>query len=47
MEEMLNKKGVNIIGKYFCKGKFWFGNKNKPDEKDLKKAKEFAKKIVK
>jgi len=47
MEEMLKGKKAFVIGKYYCKGKFWFGNKNKPDEKDLENAKNFANKIKK
>ena len=47
MENMLKNKDAKIKGRYFCKGKFWFGNKDKPDKKDLDDAKKFAKKMIK
>lgn len=43
MEDMLNKKGANVKGKIFCKGKFFIMNRKKPDRKDLEEAKKFAK----
>ena len=48
------KKGFRIIGEFSCKGYDTFGplkfiggiNKGKPDEKDLKRAREFAKTLI-
>jgi len=45
MEKMLKEKNANIKGRYFCMGKFWFLNKNKPDEKDIDGAEKFVKKM--
>jgi flavodoxin I len=47
METLLKDKGALVKGRFFCKGKFWFGNKDKPSNEDLENAKKFAKKIVK
>lgn len=43
MKNLLEKKGANIIGKFFCKGKFLFTNLGKPDNNDLIEVKRFAK----
>lgn len=47
MQNMLKEKNAKVKGKYFCKGKFWILNKNKPDKKDLDDAKNFAKEMIK
>ena len=47
MEIMLLDKGAIVKGKYFCQGRFWFGNKDKPSNKDLDDAKNFAKNMIK
>jgi len=47
METQLNDKNAIIKGKFFCKGKFWFGNKDKPSNEDLDNARKFAKQMVK
>ncbi len=46
METMLINKGAIVKGKYFCQGKFWFGNKDRPNKKDLDDAKNFAKNMI-
>ena len=46
MEALLKKKNANILGKYFCKGKFMFANRKKPNEEDIENAKQFARKII-
>jgi len=54
LKECLIYKGFNIIGEFYCKGfmshsftKYIFGglNKGRPNEKDLKKAQDFARKL--
>jgi flavodoxin len=47
MEMMLKEKNATVKGKYFCQGRFWFGNKDKPSDQDLDDAKKFAKKMIK
>jgi len=47
MEIMLLDKGAIVKGKYFCQGRFWFGNKDKPSNKDLDDTKNFAKNMIK
>jgi flavodoxin I len=47
METMLKDKNANIKGRYFCKGKAWFTNKDKPSNEDLDDARKFAKKMIK
>lgn len=47
MKNMLKEKNANVNGSFFCKGKFWFGNKDKPSDQDLADAKKFAKKMIK
>jgi hypothetical protein len=46
MENLLKRKGAVIIGKYYCPGKFMFLRKQRPANKDLEKAKEFARSII-
>jgi len=46
MERLLKRKGAFIVGKYYCKGKFLFIRKGKPADKDLEKAKIFARSII-
>ena len=45
MEKILNDKEACIKDKFFCKDKFLFANRGRPDNQDLVKAKEFAKNI--
>jgi len=54
LKESLIDKGFDIIGEFYCKGfmsygftKYIFGglNKGRPNEKDLKKAQNFARKL--
>jgi len=47
MESMLKDKDACVKGSFFCKGKFLFGNKDKPSNKDLDDAKKFAKNMTK
>ena len=47
MEAMLKDRDVVVKGKYFCQGRFWFGNKDKPSKEDLDDAKKFAKNMIK
>ena len=47
MQGMLKRKNVPMKGTFFCKGKFWFGNKDKPRAQDIADAKKFAKKMIK
>jgi len=55
LKQKLTKKGFNIIGEFSCKGFTTFSpykliggtNKRHPDEKDLEKAKDFARKLLK
>jgi flavodoxin I len=42
MEHMLKQKDANVKGKYFCQGRFWFLNKDKPSNQDLDNANKFA-----
>jgi len=48
MTELLKNRGISVVGKFFaCKGQaFLFLNRNHPNTEDLKKAKDFALKIV-
>jgi flavodoxin len=43
MESLLRQKGVDVIGKWGCKGKFLFFNRGRPNDRDLEEAREFAK----
>jgi flavodoxin len=45
MEKLLKQKGAIIAGKYYSKGKFLFLRRGQPANKDLAKAKEFARSI--
>ena len=46
METMLTDKDAIVKGKYFCHGRFWFGNKDKPSNQDLDNAKKFVKNMI-
>ncbi|NLY08610.1 MAG: flavodoxin [Tissierellia bacterium] len=54
MEQLLTKQGFNVMGHFCCLGFDTFGpykligglNKGKPNEKDLEKAKEFIKSLI-
>jgi flavodoxin I len=45
MENILNNKDACIKGKFFCKGKFLFANRGRPNNEDLENAKKFANNI--
>ena len=45
MENLLITKGASIKGKFFCKGKFLFANRGRPNDEDINDAKEFAQKL--
>jgi len=55
LRDKLKSKGFEILGEFCCKGYHTYGifklfgglNKNHPNEDDIKKAKEFAKSILK
>ncbi len=55
LRDKLKNKGFEIVGEFCCKGYHTYGifklfgglNKNHPNEEDIKKAKEFAKNILK
>ena len=47
MESKLKEKDANVKGKYFCNGKAWLINKDKPSAQDIADAKKFAKKMIK
>lgn len=47
MEKALNAKEACIKDKFFCRGKFMFFNRGRPNDKDLEEAKKFAKKMKK
>jgi hypothetical protein len=42
MEGFLNTREASIKGKFFCKGKFMFTNRGRPNDDDLEEAKKFA-----
>lgn len=54
LKELLSKKGFMVVGQFNCPGFDTFGpfklfggfNRNRPNEKDLEKAKQFAKKLI-
>jgi len=54
LRKKLIEKGFNIVGEFSCKGFDTFGmlkyiggiNKNRPNEKDLEKAKSFAEELL-
>jgi len=46
MEGLLDAKDASVKGKFFCKGKFWFGNSDRPSDDDLDNAKKFAKEMI-
>jgi flavodoxin len=43
LESLLKERGVDVIGKWGCKGQFGRFNRGRPNEKDLEDAREFAK----
>lgn len=45
MEKTLLAKGASVKGKFFCKGKFIVFNRGRPSQDDLKKARDFARKM--
>jgi flavodoxin len=47
MERFLKRKGAIITGKFHCAGKFSFIRKSRPAEKDLEKARQFARLVAK
>jgi flavodoxin len=47
METLLKNKDAFVKGKFFCRGKLWFINKDKPSNNDLDNAKKFARNMIK
>lgn len=47
MENMLKDTDAIVKGKFFCQGKAWFLNKDKPSNEDLDDARQFAKNMIK
>ena len=47
MEILLKNKDAFVKGKFFCQGRLWFINKDKPSNEDLDNAKKFAKNMIK
>jgi flavodoxin len=47
MEKTLITKEASIKGKFFCKGKFLFANRGRPNDQDLDEAKKFANLMIK
>lgn len=46
VKSLLKEKGINVVDESFsCRGKFLLANRKRPDESDIKSAKEFAKKV--
>jgi flavodoxin I len=46
MEELLSSKKIKSKGKFFCRGKFFFFiNRKRPNDDDLKEAKNFARQM--
>ncbi len=46
VKTLLKEKGINVVDESFsCRGKFLLANRKRPDESDIKSAKEFAKKV--
>jgi flavodoxin I len=46
MENMVKDNGGIVLDKFYCRGKFWFLNKDKPNDEDIVNAKKFAKSIT-
>jgi len=42
MESVLRSKDARIKGRFFCKGKFLFANRGRPNDEDVDEAKKFA-----
>jgi flavodoxin I len=47
MNIMLNAKGADVKGTFFCKGKFFILNRDRPNDEDLENASKFAKNVIK
>jgi flavodoxin I len=47
MKSMLKEKNAHVKGAYFCQGRYWFANKDKPSDQDVADAKKFAKNMMK
>ena len=48
LEKMVTAKGAKVMAKFYCKGHIlFFINRKHPDNKDLKNAKKFARKLKK
>jgi len=46
LEEALTAKGADIVGKFYCKGKFlFFVNPTRPSSEDIEMARAFAREI--
>ena len=42
MKTLLQQKGIPVEGSFFCKGKFLFVNRHRPNDADLEQASEFV-----
>jgi flavodoxin len=42
LKPLLEEKGMKVVGSWGCRGRFLFFNRNRPNEKDLEGAREFA-----
>lgn len=47
MKSMLKEKNAHVKGAYFCQGRYWFANKDKPSDQDVADAKKFAQNMMK
>ena len=48
MKSLLEKKGLKVLGEWSCPGQeFALKNRGRPNEEDLREAREFAKKMLK
>ncbi|MEM2205150.1 MAG: flavodoxin family protein [Candidatus Hadarchaeales archaeon] len=46
MAKEIEKRGGKVVGEFWCKGRFKFLRKGKPDAEDERKAEEFGRKVV-
>jgi flavodoxin len=46
MQRLLKDKKAHIKGRFFCKGKFLFSNRDRPNEHDIADAKNFAQEMI-
>lgn len=50
LEDVLREKGAQVVGRFSCRGRDWFLlgllGRGRPSEEDLKRAQEFAKRVI-